>query len=131
MNVAYKHLDAKLRISELTIGQWLGLFVATMGAILYATYFSPFGTALTLATAVYVGGLPVAVIIVASFSEFDLWQLVRSAARWRRLDARYLPGPGTASAGYRLTEALEDSRRAERDRIAQLDLASLWGEVER
>jgi hypothetical protein len=128
MNVSYKHLDSKLRISELTIAQWVAVFVAVIGAILYGRFLSPFGPAVTFATAVYMAGLPVAAVIAANASDFDLWLFVRSAIGWRRLDARYLPGPGAATCGYRLTEPFDESLRAERERVSQLDLASLWGE---
>jgi hypothetical protein len=128
VNVAYKHLDAKLRISEFTVGQWFIMIASTLVAIAYGRYVSPFGAGLTLATAVYVGGLPIAIVIVANFSEFDFGLLVRCAVRWRRLDARYMPGPGARTDGYRLIEPPEESRRAERERVAQLDLVSLWGE---
>jgi hypothetical protein len=128
MNVAYKHLDSKLRISELTIGQWIGVFAAVMGAILYGRFISPFGPAVTFASAVYLAGLPIVAIVAANSSDFDLWLLVRSAIRWHRIDARYLPGSGSGSTGYRLTEPLEEAQRAERERVTYLDLASLWGE---
>jgi hypothetical protein len=128
MNTAYKHLDTKLHIGDLTLGQWVGLAAGTIGALLYGMYLSPFGQMLTLVSAIYLGGIPIAAVFLASLSEFDFLLLVRSAVRWHRRDARYLPGPGMPTPGYRLFEAAEDVRRAERDRIAELDPTTLWGE---
>jgi hypothetical protein len=126
MNAAYKHLDSKLHIGELTVLQWIGLFAGAITALVYGMYLSPFGHMLTLVTAIYLGGIPIAAVFLASMSEFDLSLLLRSAVRWHRTDARYVPGPGAPTPGYRLTEAPEDARRAERDRVAELDLTTLW-----
>lgn len=127
MNSAYKHLDSKLRIGEMTLSQWVSLFVGVMSGLMWAMYLSPFGTTLTLASAVYVAGVPISVVFLANVSEINMWLLIRSAVRWRRLDARYLPGAGAQTAGYRLTEPPEDARRVARENVAELDLASLWG----
>jgi hypothetical protein len=127
MNSAYKHLDSKLHIGDLTIGQWCGLFAGAITALVYGMYLSPFGHMLTLVSAIYLGGIPIAAVFLASLSEFDFWLLLRSASRWHRHDARFVPGPGAESPGYRLTEAPDDARRAERDRVAELDPTTLWG----
>ena len=128
MNVAYKHLDSKLRIAELTLGQWAGVVVGLLIAVVFAFQLHPFGTSLTLITAVYLGGLPVCAAFMASLSDFDLWLLVRSCVRWRRADGRYRPGAGAVTHGYRLSESMNELLRAERARSAQLDLRALWDE---
>jgi hypothetical protein len=125
-NTAYKHLDAKLRIAELTVGQWSGIFAGVVLALIYGYFVHPFGTMLTLVSAVYLGGIPVAASLLAGFSEFDLWLLVRSAVRWRRRDGWYLPGPGVVTDGYRLLIADADLHRAERAAGSALDPAELW-----
>jgi hypothetical protein len=127
VNIAYKHLDSKLRIAELTVGQWMGLCAGVLTGIAYAFYLRPFGTTLTLLSAVYVGGLPVCAVFMANLSDFDVWLLVRSCARWRRLDGHYLPGPGPATAGYRVTVD-DDPLSARPGQLAALDLPALWGE---
>jgi hypothetical protein len=127
MNAAYKHLDSRLRIAELTIGQWVGVFLGVAVAALYGFVVHPFGTMVTVASAVYIGGLPAAAAMLAGFSDFDLWLVLRSAWRWRRSDGRYLPGAGTPTAGYRLQEA-DAGGRASHDHVA-IDLAALWGEL--
>jgi hypothetical protein len=125
-NSAYKHLDSKLRIAELTVGQWIGIFIGVVLALMYGYFVHPFGTMLTLVSAVYVGGIPVAASLLAGFSEFDLWLLLRSAVRWRRRDGRYLPGPGLVTDGYRLLIPVAELRRAERAARSALDPAELW-----
>ncbi|MBA2461234.1 MAG: hypothetical protein H0V45_05640, partial [Actinobacteria bacterium] len=64
---------------------------------------------------------------LASVSELDLWLLARSAIRWRRLEGRFLPGPGAPSPGYVLIEPDEERAYEQRRRqVPDLDLASLW-----
>jgi hypothetical protein len=129
VNIAYKHLDSKLRIAELTIGQWVGVIAGLVIAFVWGFYLSPLGTYPTLISAIYLGALPAGATIVASVSEFDLWLLIRSAIAWRRSDGRFTPGPGESVRGYALREDPE-TRRAEdaRNQTNDLDLASLWEE---
>lgn len=129
MNVAYKHLDSKLRVADLTIGQWLGVIAGLMLAFVWGFYLSPFGTYLTLISAIYLGAVPAGATMLASVSEFDLWLLVRSAARWRRREGRFVPGPGDSARGYIVHEdPREHDADAVRRQQADLDLASLWEE---
>jgi hypothetical protein len=129
MNSAYKHLDTKLRIAELTVGQWVGVAAGVMLMVIYGKYVSPFGEMLTVLTAIYLGGIPIAAVFLSSMVDFDLLLLLRTAIRWRRLDGRFLPGPGAATDGYRVTESQEVARQGERGHeIAELDVAALWGE---
>jgi hypothetical protein len=128
MNVAYKHLDSKLRIAELTVGQWTGVMFGVGVAAVWGLVLSPFGDYLTLISAIYLGALPAGAALLAGYTEFDLWLLVRSALRWRRLDGRFAPGPGRGARGYALREEDEDEggRGEARPRARQLDLQSLW-----
>jgi hypothetical protein len=127
VNPAFKHLDAKLRIAELTIRQWVGVFAGVMVAFLYAYVLHPFGTMLTTITAVYIAGIPIAVALLAGFSDFDAWLILRSAMRWRSADGRYLPGPGAPTAGYRVLAPV-DELLDRGEPLAELDIAGLWGE---
>lgn len=128
MHVAYKHLDNKLRIAELTLGQWLGVVLGVGVAIGWGMYLSPLGTYLTLISAIYLGSLPAGAAILASLSEFDLVLLVRSAIAWRRRDGRMTPGPGGSARGYVVRP--EDLDRGARPEVEapELDLATLWEE---
>ena len=73
MNIAYKHLDTKLRIGELTIGQWLAVALGVGIAGGWALYVHPpIGATLTAVTAVYLGALPAGAALMASSSEFNL-----------------------------------------------------------
>lgn len=127
MNTAYKHLEAKLRVGEFTIGQWLGLFVGLMTALVWGFYVSPFGTSITLFTAVYLGGLPAAAIFLATVSDVDILLLVRAAIRWRRTEGRYVAGPGSATNGYVVHAGPPERNEDPNDhQLAELDPAALW-----
>jgi hypothetical protein len=128
MNVAYKHLDSKLRIAELTVVQWVGVLLGVGIAALWGFLLSPFGDYLTLISAIYLGALPSGAALLAGFTEFDLWLLVRSAVRWRRLEGRFAPGPGGGTRGYVLREEDDDGggTAQARPRPRELDLQSLW-----
>jgi hypothetical protein len=127
MNVAYKHLDSKLRIAELTVPQWVGILGGVGIAALWGLVLSPFGDYVTVLSAVYLGALPAGAAVLAGYTEFDLWLLVRSAVRWRRLDGRFAPGSG-GTRGYVLREEHDNERGAAeaRPRPRELDLQSLW-----
>lgn len=129
MNVAYKHLDAKLRVADLTIGQWLGVIAGVVLAFVWGVYLSPFGAYVTLLSAIYLAGIPIGATLLASVTEFNLWLLIRSALRWRRSGGRYVPGPGESPRGYVVREDVAEVEAA-RDRleVADLDPSSLWKE---
>jgi hypothetical protein len=128
MNPSFKHLDAKLRIADLTIRQWIGILLGGIGALLYADLVHPFGTMVTMVSAVYVGGIPIAAVLLAGSSEFDAWLVLRSAWSWRAEDERYLPGPGAATKGYVVHAAVDDYLYPDQDPLMELDPAGLWGE---
>ena len=128
MNTAFKHLDAKLRIADLTIRQWVGMLAGVMIALLYADLLHPFGTMGTMVTAVYIAGIPIAAVLVGGFSDFDIWLVLRSALRWRSTDGRYLPGPGVPTDGYRVHAPVEDPFYPDQEELRELDLAGLWGQ---
>lgn len=126
MNIAYKHLDTKVRIGDLTIGQWVGVIVGIALGLVWALYVSPFGIYLTLFTAIYLGGIPIGAMFLANVTEFDLWLLLRSAVRWRRRESRFLPGPGDSSRGYLVHDESDDPANDAPAVPADLDPAYLW-----
>jgi hypothetical protein len=128
MNIAYKHLDAKLRIAELSIGQWIGAIVGAVVGICWGVYVSPFGPTVTLTSAIYLAALPAGAAFLANAGEFSLWLLIRSALAWRRREGRFLPGPGASAHGYVVTAAAGGVGGAASRAPVDLDLATLWGE---
>jgi hypothetical protein len=128
VNVAYKHLDSKLRIGELTVLAWIGVILGVACGIAWGVYISPFGPTLTLTLGIYVAALPIGAAVLASVTEFDPWLIVRSAVAWRRLEGRFVPGGGDCARGYLVVEG-SDSRTGHSAprRVHELDLGSLWG----
>jgi hypothetical protein len=129
MNVSYKHLDSKLRIGDLTIGQWLAVFAGLTLAIAWGLYVSPFGATITMTSAIYLGALPCGAAFLANATEIDPFLLIRSAIAWRRLRGHFAPGAGGSASGYVVKGEGRGSerRRAPRDEVGPLP-AFLWEE---
>jgi hypothetical protein len=127
VNVAYKHLETRLRIAELTLWQWASIGTGLAVALIWALYVSPFGPSVTLFSAVYLGGIPAAAAWLASEAEFDLFLRIRSMWHWRKRRDRYIPGPETDPEGYRLTVPEAEAEPSMNGHFADLDLAALWG----
>ncbi len=124
MNTAYKHLETRLRIGELTLGQWAGIVLGVAIGVTWGMYASPFGPYVSLFSAIYVGGVPAMAAWVASQTEFDLWQHLVAAVRWRRGSHIFLPGAGPATAGYVVVPA--PARAASTAVAPDLDVEALW-----
>src|SRR3954451_18323027 len=112
MTVAFKHLEAKLRFGELTIGQWTTVVAGLLFGLVFAQYLSPVGGVWGMVLGIYLGAVPASAAFFASLSEFDLGGLLVAALRGRRQPARYLPGGGDSAQGYRLVGAPECSAGA-------------------
>jgi hypothetical protein len=124
VNAAPAHLEAKLRFWEFTIGQIAAAVAGLLAGLLWASHLSPVGGLAAAVSGAYIAGVPVAAAFVASQTEFDLWGLLAAIARWRRLDGRYLPGPGPNAHGYLLTGEADGQPGG---RVAcELDLDALW-----
>ena len=124
MTLAYKHLDSKLRVAELTVGQWLGALVGLGVGIAWGFYVSPLGPHLTLFSAVYLAALPAGAVLLANSSELDLGLTIRAAARWLRADCRYAAGAGQLARGYVVHSPQTAGER--RARTPTIDIAGLW-----
>lgn len=125
MNSAYKHLDNKLRLAGLALGQWFGVMVGVGLAILWGFYVSPLPTYPTIGSAVYLGAVPAGLALLSTFYEIDVGIVMRSAIVWWRLDGRFIPGAGPQTQGY----VVCDERIDERDTafaLSNLDPAALW-----
>ena len=125
MNEAFKHLEAKLRFGELTIGQWAAVACGLLFGVLFAQYLSPLGGVWGMVVGIYLGAVPASAAFFASLSEFDLGGLLAAALRRHRQPARYLPGGGRGAQGYRL---VADSERGAEALAGsdELDLDGLW-----
>jgi hypothetical protein len=126
-NPTYKHLDAKLRLGGLRLGQWLQLALAGGFAVIFGMYLSPLPPGPTIALSVFAGGLPVAVSFAALGLEFSVAGFLRALVRWARAPRRYLPGPGSSATGY-VVAAAPRSGEHERagDVAARSRIAELW-----
>ena len=126
MNPAPAHLEAKLRFGwDFTVGQIATMIGGILIGFAWAGWLSPIHGIGAAVSGVYVGGLPVAAGFVASQTEFDLWAVLLSAARWRRADGRFLPGCGPLT-GY-LVLADHDQRDDVDGLPGGLDSDALWG----
>lgn len=127
VNATYKHLDAKLRLGGLRVGQWLQLVFAAGCAALFGIYLSPLAPGPTIALSVFVAGLPVAVSFAAMGLEFSAGGFLAAVWRWGRAPRRYLPGAGTSALGYLVApdEHAPEFDRA-RDTAPISTLAELW-----
>lgn len=120
---AYRLLEAKTKIGELTLGQWAGVIAGVLMALGIVVGVRPFGTYVNLMLGVYVGGIPVVLAFIVSIGEFNLWLLLRSAIHWHRHDGRYVAGPGEAARGYRV---LTEPSAERNDASSELDYELLW-----
>jgi hypothetical protein len=120
---AYKQLESKTKIAELTLGQWVGVIAGVMCALVIIAWLRPFGMYANLVLGVYAGGIPITIALVVSIGEFDVWLLVRAACRWRRADGRYAAGPGSSARGYEISGA---DRSEESGGSVPVDVQLLW-----
>ena len=126
MNVAYKHLNAKLRIGDLTTGQWAGVLLGVVLMLGWGFYLSPLPTYPTIISAVYLGGVPIALSMLASYAELNVWRFAHKASTWVRTDGAYSAGPGDQVRGYCLTPDPRAEHHARRSDSSTIDLAGLW-----
>lgn len=130
MTPAFKHLEDKPKMGPFTIGQWAivssGLIIIMVLATSVFPKFGLHGT-IAFAFAVYVGGIPVGIVMLSSYLELNLTQMAVYWWRWRReLPAVYVAGPGADSDGYVLIAEAQDERDAERART-DFNPELLWG----
>jgi hypothetical protein len=126
MNTAPAHLESKLRFFwDLSVGQIAAAFAGIMLGVVWAKFVSPLHGMLGAMTGAYIAALPVIPVFVASQTEFDLCGLVIGAARWRRLDGRYVPGAGQSVCGYLLSGEQAADPAGDPDGVG-LDLQVLW-----
>ena len=128
MHAAPAHLESKLRFWDFTVGQIAAAFAGIMLGFVWARFVSPLHGMLGAMSGAYIAALPVIPVFVASQTEFDLAGLVAGALRWRRLEGRYVPGPGQSANGYVLS--VEGGEIDLAGGGLELDLQALWEEPE-
>ena len=125
MNPAPAHLESKLRFFwDLSVVQIAAAFVGVMLGFTWAK-FGPLGGMPAALTGTYLAALMVIPVFVASQTDLDLSGLLVGVLRWRRLDGRYVPGPGGQATGYVL---LKGGEPGEGGGGGGLDLDYLWEE---
>src|SRR5919201_7016885 len=96
----YKHLEAKLRLGTLSLGQWVQITAAGTAAAVFGIYVSPLPTTATIFVSIVGAGLPVALSYGAMGLEFSVAQFARAAWRYWRQPRRFLAGAGQPTTGY-------------------------------
>jgi hypothetical protein len=125
VNSAPAHLESKLRfIWDLSVGQIAAAFAGILLGVVWAKFLSPVHGMLGAMSGAYIAALPVIPVFVASQTEFDLCGLVVGVLRWRRLDGRYLPGPGDSASGYTLARDGSEASGAHTGPL--LDVQAFW-----
>lgn len=125
MNKAFKHLEAKLRFGDLTIGQWCAVIGGLLLGLLFAQYLSPIGGLPGVVLGVYLAAIPASAAFFASLSEFDLIGIAVAALRRRRQPSCFLPGGGTNAHGYCIAIDTTSADEASPE-TPDLEIAVLW-----
>lgn len=97
----YKHLEDRVRLFGLTLGQMASLFVMAMVGILFGLYASPLPPGPTIMVSVLTAGSPVVLAYAVTGRELEVWGTLFAVGRWARSEKHYLPGGGPLpEAGY-------------------------------
>ena len=100
MHAAPAHLESKLRFFELSVSQIVAILTGLLVGFAWAMFVSPLHGMVNAMSGAYIAAMPAVPVFVASQTEFDLGAMVVGAARWRRIEGRFIPGPGTTPKGY-------------------------------
>jgi hypothetical protein len=115
MHPTYKHLEDRIRLGGLTLGQWTQLLVCGLAAYALSTLL-PLPASWSVSVAVTICGLPAACAIAFMSADFDVLGGVRAAVRWRRAPMVY---PGAASGSGERHQGTGAERRP-------FDAEALW-----
>lgn len=94
----YRHLDRRIRLAGLPLGQWVQLLAAAAAAYALAQVL-PFGATYDLSVAVTIAGVPVAAALAAGTATNPL-AVLAALARWRRLAKLYPSAKAASATGY-------------------------------
>jgi hypothetical protein len=120
----YKHLEAKLRLGSLSLGQWVQVTAAGAAAAVFGVYVSPLPTTATIFVSIVGAGMPVALSYGAMGLEFSVAAFAVAGWHYWRRPRHYLPGPGTCAAGYVVVDEQPASRSSEATHVG--DREPLW-----
>jgi hypothetical protein len=93
----YKHLEDRVRLAGLTLGQWSQLLICGLAAYALATLL-PLPSSWSVSVAVTACGLPAASAITFMSADSDVCRWLRAAVRWRRAPRRYLGADAAAGS---------------------------------
>jgi hypothetical protein len=96
----YKHLEAKLRLGALSLGQWVQITAAGAAAAVFGVYVSPLPTSATIFVSLVGAGMPVALSYGAMGLEFSVASFAAAAWRYWRSPRQYMAGAGEPGSGY-------------------------------
>jgi hypothetical protein len=129
-NETYKHLEDPMRLSGLTIGQYVALSGTTIAAIIFGFYISPLPAGVTMALSIFLAGLPISVSYAVSGFDVSVADTIAALYRWARGDKHFLPGAGRVPTGYVVAQVNTDdrppSRSAEDVASARRQLEGAW-----
>jgi hypothetical protein len=124
-NRTYKHLEAKLRLGSLSLGQWVQIGAAGAAAAVFGVYISPLPTGATIFVSIVAAGMPVALSYGAMGLEFSVGDFAVAACRYWRSPRQYVAGAGQTSAGYIVRcEQTATAPDASEPRVAERE--ALW-----
>jgi hypothetical protein len=125
----YKYLGREIRLAGLTLGQWMSIVAATVGAF-GLSQILPFSDTINVSCAVTIAGTPAAAILAAGTGEMRLAALIRAAVRWRGRAHIHVPDPCAATPpdGYELTDDARLGDTAGPSPTTSLDLEALWAD---
>jgi hypothetical protein len=129
-NETYKHLEDPLRLSGLTIGQYVALCGTTLVAIVFGLYLSPLPPGVTMGVSLFLAGLPIALSYAVSGFDVAITDTLAALYRWAREDKHLMPGAGETPAGYVVARAGDEERPPTRSSedvaIARRQLEGAW-----
>ena len=119
MHPTYKHLEDRIRLGGLTVGQWTQLLVCGLAAYALSNLL-PLPGSWSLSVAVTVCGLPAAGAIAFMSADFDVLGWGRAVVSWQRTH-KHFPGAVRIDATAGDAAVVAGSGRA-----AAFDPESLW-----
>jgi hypothetical protein len=119
VHTTYKHLEDRIRLGGLTLGQWIQLLVCGLAAYALSTLL-PLPGSWSVSVAVTVCGLPAAGAIAFMSADFDVLAWGRAGVRWWRSPKRFA---GTARVYGTVGDMPASGRSAS---VPAFDVECVW-----